>query len=573
MERLIDVTPEVHQAAEFLEIAKDFTDPKEIVREAISNSFDAGATNIEVEAYVDKSSGEEDVVVCIRDDGEGMDEERLKAFFDLSYSTRLRLDERGELEGDYIGYKGHGTKVYFNSKRIEVETLCEDAHFRAILNEPWRQLHRRQLPDVERWRGSNTEGKTGTLVKVCGYNYASRNPQKDFAHDVVKDYILWFTKFGSAEMEFGHEENKHKKLRLKGVDRDDWEPLDFGHRFPPQNYDGRALRHIDPAQPTEYYVRRLFCAERPVIGHPTVKLEFVFYIEGDKAKREYNPMLTTGKGRPPEGTYTVGQRYGLWVCRDYIPIKTFNQWVAQKTEWTKYHAFVNCQALELTANRSDLGNTPKALMEAIRETVERIFWDEIRPSRQFQDYADEAKMEEELRSAEQEKSDFTRRRRLTLRKKVAQLNGVELVEPRQEAGVYSLFLILNTLKPDLFDWRIVDYDTKTGYDALVRANDGLPLDRTRLAFLEFKKQLEREFDHSFGRLEAIICWDCNLSDEDEVEDIEGKKRKLKITSKSEDNPYTKYMLISTTEPHNIEVIVLKDYIKDKLGLEFRPRTG
>ena len=48
---------------------------------------------------------------------------------------------------------------------------------------------------------------------------------------------------------------------------------------------------------------------------------------------------------------------------------------------------------------------------------------------------------------------------------------------------------------------------------------------------------------------------------------------MKITSKDYSNPgsYKKYMLVSNTSPHNIEVFVLKDYLKDKLILDFRPR--
>jgi len=40
------VRPRVNEAREFLEIAKDFKDPKEIIREALSNSWDAGATRV-----------------------------------------------------------------------------------------------------------------------------------------------------------------------------------------------------------------------------------------------------------------------------------------------------------------------------------------------------------------------------------------------------------------------------------------------------------------------------------------------------------------------------------------------
>ena len=40
------LTPTVDQTQEFIEIANDFANPLDLVREAISNSFDAHATDI-----------------------------------------------------------------------------------------------------------------------------------------------------------------------------------------------------------------------------------------------------------------------------------------------------------------------------------------------------------------------------------------------------------------------------------------------------------------------------------------------------------------------------------------------
>jgi len=44
--------PEVDAAAEFFEIVMDFRDPRDAIREAISNDFDAGATEISVRARI-----------------------------------------------------------------------------------------------------------------------------------------------------------------------------------------------------------------------------------------------------------------------------------------------------------------------------------------------------------------------------------------------------------------------------------------------------------------------------------------------------------------------------------------
>ena len=91
-------------------------------------------------------------------------------------------------------------------------------------------------------------------------------------------------------------------------------------------------------------------------------------------------------------------------------------------------------------------------------------------------------------------------------------------------------------------------------------------------FAEIKFELQRDFNHSFKKLATVICWDTKLSNEDEVNDLTGAKRTMKITPPREGVNYTKYMLVSDTEPHNIEVFVLKDYLKETLGLDFKPRT-
>ena len=82
------LTPTVDQAREFLEIANDFANPLDIVREAISNSYDAKATEINIFFDTIEKYGELVLKIVIQDDGEGMNRESLQAFFDLGNSTR-----------------------------------------------------------------------------------------------------------------------------------------------------------------------------------------------------------------------------------------------------------------------------------------------------------------------------------------------------------------------------------------------------------------------------------------------------------------------------------------------------
>jgi hypothetical protein len=150
---------------------------------------------------------------------------------------------------------------------------------------------------------------------------------------------------------------------------------------------------------------------------------------------------------------------------------------------------------------------------------------------------------------------------------------VELFEPRQESGVFSLVLQLLANNPDLFGFRVVDYDTSIGYDLLITKDIALDLNRASLMFAEMKYELQRDFNHSFKKLATVVCWDTRLSNDDEVTDLTGEKRIMKITppNMEEERGYTKYMLVSDTELHNIEVFVLKEFLKERLGLEFKTR--
>lgn len=567
-----EFTPTVDPAAEFLEISKDFTDPKEIVREGISNAFDAKATQMWITVLVDKSTGSDQLIFEIRDNGEGMDEDAVRKFFGLGHSTRRVTDDLGYKVQGPIGEKGHGTKIYFNSAQIEVITVRGGREITATMKDPKVCLRKGQLPRVT-YDVRTTDREPGTTVRVRGYN---DNNQSGFGHDALRDYIYWFTKFGSFEMETGQAANKTAVLHLRGLG---WanpapEALPFGHQFPSENTNIASLKKTDKVAPLDFYVARWSFPNEPVLGLPNAKLDLVFYIEGDQAKRSKNKMIHEKYASWQEGQYTVEQRYGLWVAKDHIPIARRNDWVSQKSEWTKYHAFVNCQEFSLTANRASVENTPPQVLDAIERTVRAIFEDRIKPTDHFQKYLQELEKEQQYRDAAAEEKDFERRKKATLKQKICTHDGKLLIEPRQEGGVFSLVMQLLTLKPDTFGFMVVDYDTAFGYDLLVTKDTALDLNKAALRFVEMKYELHREFNHSFARLAAVICWDTRLANEDTVVDLRGEKRTMRITAPQaeDENSYTKHMLVSDTSDHNIEVFVLKDFLKERMKIEFRPRA-
>ena len=70
--------PKVNVAKELAEISKDFTNPRELIRETISNCIDASAARISIEAFKDDSTGDDELVVRVIDNGTGMNRKELE---------------------------------------------------------------------------------------------------------------------------------------------------------------------------------------------------------------------------------------------------------------------------------------------------------------------------------------------------------------------------------------------------------------------------------------------------------------------------------------------------------------
>ncbi len=97
------------------------------------------------------------------------------------------------------------------------------------MNQPKKRLYSKKIPEVNVTESICEDIVHGTKITIYGYN----NDRRDkFTHAIVKDYILWFTKMGSVERVFGKDENKDVQLFLKGIDKDEFESIKFGHIFP-----------------------------------------------------------------------------------------------------------------------------------------------------------------------------------------------------------------------------------------------------------------------------------------------------------------------------------------------------
>jgi len=147
--------------------------------------------------------GRETVVIDMSDDGLGMNRRSIEAFFNLSDSVKPANPPAGKPARRMIGYKGHGTKIYYNSDQLEILSydgiappiFCCVTDLRGQLAErkvPLVQIE--ELDDKEfqtrraEWGLQDLADSSGTSIRVIGYHGNSKN---GLEHDRLRDFIRW----------------------------------------------------------------------------------------------------------------------------------------------------------------------------------------------------------------------------------------------------------------------------------------------------------------------------------------------------------------------------------------------
>ena len=164
-----------------------------------------------------------------------------------------------------------------------------------------------EIPEIAVREEPSETSATGTSITIFGYN---NNRRERFTHSRLRDHIYWFTKFGSVETQFGIEAHAKLKLHVKGLDRDDFETLTFGHPFPDESAKVDVLFDNYTVQAPSHYCHRAI-TKGSLPNHPEIRYNAVFSVEGKRVKYDSNPMLRRPGYSAPEGAYTIQDRYGL----------------------------------------------------------------------------------------------------------------------------------------------------------------------------------------------------------------------------------------------------------------------
>lgn len=563
-EEWTEISPKVSEHAEFFEIANDFGNPLEIIREAIANAFDWLATYIRIKFSVEQLDGYDSLVIEFQDDGVGMSQETLaNNFWDLGNSLSRK-------DMSKIGEKGHGTKIYLRSRKVIVrtydggeaayESVCEDAFAKLSSGEMHRPKIKRLDVPVER----------GTFIRVEGYN---NDVQTNYTQLVVKDYILWFTKMGSFELELPGRSRPEFHVELQCLDRDEYEMIPFGHVFPEESKDIAKLLDTYMENAADHFVKKYSYLNQRLKNRSDIVFDAVIYVEGNEAKNGYNPLLRKRKDAQ-RGSYKVSDRYGLWLCKDFIPVQNINSWITGfgtgSNSATLLHGFVNCQKLKLTANRGTVANTDpvvtEELKEAINELLDKIETDLYR-NKNFDTLQ---QWQQENKTLSTEKAQFDSRKKAIENSRGFQLNGRSFLEPKNESELFGLFISLYSLYPDKFDFEPLDYDTRIGVDIIARNKTDIQIADCEYWYVELKRTLSRkEFNHSFKNIRWIVCWELGRDVKHGTilsSIVSGDERELSI--KEIGDGKRAYFLDDPRGQTSvrIKVLVMSEWLRNELGI-------
>lgn len=251
-----------------------------------------------------------------------------------------------------------------------------------------------------------------------------------------------------------------------------------------------------------------------------------------------------------------------------------NEWISGfgsgSNAFVLLHGFVNCQHLKLTANRGDVANTDPTISAELREAVERLI-DHVDAELSRKSLYVLRSWQQETITLQQEQNDFTGRVKDLSARGTARLDGRLLVEPRSESELFGVLMTVHALHPDLFEFEPLDYNTNRGVDLIARNKSATSVTEGEHWYVELKYVLQqRQFNHSFKHLRWIVCWDFDrgVGDGTQLQGIEETDTRILRVTKDADG-HTMYFLDSPTKAKKVQVLRLKEFLKERLQLGFQ----
>lgn len=602
---------QINKGYELFQIITDFGEPLELFREAFQNAFDEKARKVFCRVYEKKGMTTSELIIDVWNDGNELKKEHIDNFFGLAKSTKV--DGNNVPISGKLGYKGHGSKIFFNARRVQICSKNGQDEWGVNLESPLLQLEEKNtfsysdvIPKDELEFHLPASWSQGFMVRIVGpRHFGTLHTQFKLNHMYLRDYIKWYTVFGTLQTLYDEElRNRNVKLYLSGLKVEDfkkdynkienvdpvpvfeeiegvlYEVLETGHVFPEERYTESSMKQYAKAIKStkayyDYYSRRIY-NENVVCGNNTTFRLFIS-LEGYETKRRYDLLLSKRGKAKTEMMHTDSERYGLWVCKAGIPVEKVDEWIEGGRgtgTYTYMQAFIDCDDFQLTANRGSIKNSDIEKIEVIKKELNRILSDS-KIKAWMNERAEMEAFEKQIQSIDSDVKELAERKKsANKRKKIYLPNGVVLQEPTKTKSGYSesetMVLLINLMAqyPSLFTFKLLDYNTTKGIDFVVEVNG-------EAKYIELKGTLGKKMNHPFRCIDKFICYETELEEDDVVTDIEEFTTKLFINKQDKfasyddeykNKPYRSYRLRpNSAQIKDMEVICLKEILIEVIG--------
>lgn len=500
--------PEVKDSSIFKETALNTVNQLELLREAINNSDDACADQIYITTEIDLNG---EFIITIEDNGDGMNLDDIHKFFNLGYSKKQQ---------NMIGEKGLGTKIFYKSNGIYIETTSKDGNsYSAIMEFPWQILERGELPSYEVIEHKKSY-KKGTKIVIKGYKVD--NPERLFNINTMKDYIQWFTIAGSFRNIFVS--NVKIRSLVNNVDTvpkiiisdkitNKSEIIAGIHQFEEPNENPIINSNQTKYKRSKDYSRPFgpFNRETNINGE-YVSVQVYGTVSGVNARNKICKI---------ENDENHKSRYGLYLCKDFIPCTRMNSLLGND-EYEHYHIMANSQVFKLTSDRNNISNINELKVKWVLEQIKDIIDNQINPIAQ-REYFSMMRTEEEeyevLKKCERTISNINKIPRLE--DLVIDILPIKK-RPKNEFETALLFVSIlankyteHYITGDIT--QILSYSAKLPTDMVCVNSEG----HMSLVEVEFKLGNFFKHKHPIETVDYIVCWKIDI-DENRAYKINGE---------------------------------------------------
>lgn len=485
----------------YKEVVKNIIDPLEVVKESISNSINAEANNIEIRLFKNENSK---FSISIKDNGNGMNYEDLKSFFNLGYSNYVNTGKKGFGINTFLKCD----KLIVESKKMGSKTVV------GVIDKPFENLMLGKLPSYE-LHSIDKNTRCGTTIII--ENYYVKNPNKYFNIETLKDYILWFTAAGSFKNIFSN--NLEVSNHIKNINiipriflKDDIYDLEY-------EFIGRHRFHEEKENPQNniksviYTKSSNYCKHfgpfhmSSIINGEYVSFEMYGTVSG-KSCREKLAVLRSGE--------KLRDRYGIYLAKDFVPVSKTRD-IIQGNDNSIFHFLLNSQNFEVSFDKRNIVNLEDDRIKWILESAKNIIEREIMP-KVYKYYYSMIKNEQTQYLDKRRRNNNIDLNSNYYKENLYVSNIAIKKEPND--GLTLLFLFISFIGNEEYKKylngldKIVTYSKNSLFDLVCEDKNF----NSKTVLIEYilkssiKSILEMDFDY-------IICWEFKRSEEILEEDI------------------------------------------------------